>query len=133
MTTKHSLRLRSDVTPGDVETVRAMVAATGFFREGEVAVAVELVVERLHRGDASGYHFVFADGPDGAAIGYACFGPIACTVGSFDLHWIVVSPRRQGEGVGRMLLQDVERRAAAMGARPGCASMSGDRQRATRG
>ena len=34
-------------------------------------------------------------------IGYVCYGPIACTVGSFDLYWIAVDRRRaRGRGSG---------------------------------
>ena len=38
-------------------------------------------------------------------VGYACYGPIACTVGSYDLYWIAVDPGLAGTGVlGRLLL-----------------------------
>jgi len=107
-------RLRADVTRRDPETVRRIVEATRFFRDDEVDVAVELVTERLSRGESSGYHFVFADTDDGSA-GYACFGLIACTVSSYDLYWIAVHPEAQGGGVGTLLIREVERRIAEMG------------------
>ena len=101
-------RLRCDVKPEDRESVRRIVHDTGFFRADEVDVAVELVDERLLKGDASGYHFVFAE-LSGQVAGYACFGPIACTLGSFDLYWIAVDPRYQGHGIGRKLILESER------------------------
>lgn len=110
-------RWRDRPRPEDAPAVEALVAATGFFRPAEVAIARELVEEAVARGAvASGYHFLLADGPHGLA-GYACFGPIAGTLGSFDLYWIVVRPDLQGRGLGRALLGAVEERVAAAGGR----------------
>lgn len=106
---------RTRPQPSDVPAIAALVKATGRFREGEIAVAVELVEECLEKGEAkSGYHFLFADGDPLA--GYACYGPIEVTEGSFDLYWIVVHPGGQGQGLGRRLLAAVE---AAVTARAG--------------
>ncbi len=74
-------------------------------------MAVELVDTRLEKADASGYDFLFAE-RDGVVIGYACFGLIACTLGSYDLYWIAVDPAMQGCGIGRQLLTEVEQRIA---------------------
>lgn len=68
----------------------------------------------MRRGDASGYFFVFAE-QEGRTVGYACYGPIACTVSSYDLYWIVVHRARQGAGVGRLLLKAAEDRIARAG------------------
>jgi ribosomal protein S18 acetylase RimI-like enzyme len=106
--------LRDEVRPADVDAVRQIVECTGFFRPDEVAIAVELVDERLSRGTASGYHFVFADAAD-AVRGYACYGPIACTTSSYDLYWIAVDRMHQGNGLGRILMRAVESRIAAAG------------------
>lgn len=108
--------MREHVRHDDVLAVRQLVADTGFFRPDEVDVAVELVERRLTEGPASGYHFVFAEDSD-RVIGYACHGPIACTIGSHDLYWIVVDPSRQRAGLGRQLLRESEKRIAAMGGR----------------
>jgi ribosomal protein S18 acetylase RimI-like enzyme len=99
--------LRADVRPADRDHVRRIVESTGFFRADEVDVAVELVDERLAKGPASGYEFVFAD-RGGRTVGYACFGPIACTIGSYDLFWIAVDRDQQGTGLGRLLLKAAE-------------------------
>lgn len=111
-----NIALRDDVTPGDLNAVRHMVEATGFFRSDEIDVAVELVAERIARGAPSGYEFLFAE-HQGAVVGYACYGPIACTLGSFDLYWIVVDPAWQKLGVGRMLVREVEQRIKDAGGR----------------
>ena len=59
------------------------------------------------------YGFVFAE-QQGAVVGYCCYGPIPCTLSSFDLYWIVVHPAAQGQGLGRRLLQRAEQRIAAL-------------------
>ncbi len=106
--------IREEVRATDPPAVRALVGATGFFSDEEIAVAGELVEERLQRGPASGYHFLFAEA-GGALAAYACFGPIPLTRSSFDLYWIVVHPDRQGAGLGRRLLAQVEAAAFRQG------------------
>jgi GNAT superfamily N-acetyltransferase len=107
---------RRTVEAGDAEAVRRLVAATGLFTPAEEAIAEELVSERLKRGIASGYHFLFAE-RDGRLDGYACFGPIDGTEGSFDLYWIAVHPERQRTGLGRQIIARAETLMKADGAR----------------
>jgi D-alanine-D-alanine ligase len=104
--------------PEDGAVIRALATASGVFSPAEIAIAVELVEERLARGlAASGYHFLFAEpAPGGTVLGYACYGPIPLTRASWDLYWIAVAPTAQRRGVGRRLLAEAERRAAAAGA-----------------
>lgn len=97
------LTLRYDVVETDVIRVREIVDSTGFFHPPEVDVAVELVEERLRRGDASGYFFAFVE-LEGVAIGYSCYGPIACTASSYDVYWIAVHRDEQKNGIGRWLM-----------------------------
>jgi ribosomal protein S18 acetylase RimI-like enzyme len=108
--------LRRDVRTDDVAAVRAIVASTGMFRPAEIDVAVELVEERLARGEASGYEFVLAE-LEQQTVGYACFGPIAVTQGSYDLFWIAVHRAWQGYGLGRQLLAAVEAAIVQAGGR----------------
>jgi len=106
--------IRTSLVPEDVAAVREVTASTGYFHEHEIPVAVELAEERLAKGAASGYEFVFAE-QDGRVVGYTSFGPIPCTRGSFDWYWLAVRPEYQGAGLGQRLLQEVEARARAMG------------------
>lgn len=94
---------REEVKPGDRQAVGRLVRATGFFSEEEIGIAVELVEERLAKGDASGYFFLFTE-EENRLIGYTCFGPIPGTLHSFDLYWIAVDPGEQGRGLGRKLM-----------------------------
>jgi ribosomal protein S18 acetylase RimI-like enzyme len=112
-----NLVFSSTVRDSDRQAVREIVESTGFFRPDEVDVAVELVDECLAKGpEASGYHFLFADlGP--RAVGYACFGPIACTTHSYDLFWIAVHEDQRGQGLGKELLRRSEEAIARLGGR----------------
>ncbi|WP_347243787.1 GNAT family N-acetyltransferase [Thermogutta sp.] len=108
------VHFRTTVRPEDGPAVRRLVESTGFFRPDEVAVAEELIAERLAKGAASGYEFLFAE-HDGQLQGYVCFGPIPCTLSSWDLYWIVVNPAYQRQGLGRRLLQEAEKAIRAAG------------------
>jgi ribosomal protein S18 acetylase RimI-like enzyme len=121
---------REDVRPGDVAAVRGVVAATGFFSADEVAIAAELVAERLEEGRDSGYEFIFADRGD-ELLGYSCYGPIPCSTVSWDLYWIAVAPSTQGSGLGRRILALTEARIAAAGGTACYAETSGRPQYAS--
>lgn len=109
------LSWRNAVAEPDIGSIRDLVGATGFFTVEEVAIAAELVEERIANGPGSGYEFVLAE-ECGQLAGYACFGPIAGTASAFDLYWIAVDPARQGGGLGRQLLARAEDAMRAMGA-----------------
>lgn len=102
------LSFRYEPLPSDREIVRRIVAGTGFFNQVEIDCAVELVDERLAKGLPSGYEFVFAHRGD-AVVGYACYGQIPLTQGSYDLYWIAVDQAEQGQGLGRKILEESER------------------------
>lgn len=106
---------RDHVLEADRKGVREVVASTGFFSDAEIDVAEELVDERLRKGEASGYLFVFAGDAAGRLMGYACYGPVPCTLRSFDLYWIAVRDEARGLGLGRAVLAEVEARLRASG------------------
>lgn len=116
---------RDHPLPSDCSAVRQMAEGTGFFRPDEVDVAVELIEERLAKGDESGYSFFFAEkvdrgdevGGSGMPAGYVCYGPTPCTIGSFDLYWIVVAKGNQGGGIGLELMRRAEEAARILGGR----------------
>jgi ribosomal protein S18 acetylase RimI-like enzyme len=109
-----SLSFREDVRPSDPAAVRAIVTSSGFFHPAEIEIAVELVHERLNRDLASGYHFIFVE-VGGEVAGYVCFGPIACTVASWDCFWIAVHERFRDKKLGSQLLARSERRIGELG------------------
>ena len=101
------IHFRLELTPDDPARIGSLVQSTGVFSPVELEVAIELADERLARGPSSGYHFVFAE-YEGAVHGYTCYGPIALTVGSYDLYWIAVDRASQGRGLGRAVLEKTE-------------------------
>lgn len=110
------LVLRTEPRVEDIESIREIVVSTGFFYDYEIPVAVELIQERIERGVASDYFFIFAD-YGGRTISYACFGPIACTTGSFDLYWIATHNDFRGKGIGKKVLDAAEMEIGKMGGR----------------
>lgn len=110
------LQFRTEPTAADREAVRALVSSTGFFYPPEIDVAIELVDERLAKGSASGYEFVFVE-EQGRLLGYTSYGPIACTEGSYDLYWIAVDASQQRRGLGSLLLRRTEAAIASAGGR----------------
>jgi ribosomal protein S18 acetylase RimI-like enzyme len=90
-----------------------MTRATGAFRDGEVAVALEVFDAATGvAGRVDPDYETAGVSVDGDLTGWACWGPTPGTLGTFDLYWIVVDPARQGQGVGGHLLGEMERRIA---------------------
>jgi len=110
------LVFRTEPVAGDPERVEEMVKATGFFREDETAVAVELVREKLEKGRGSGYEFIFA-GEDGETVAYCCYGLIPCTLHSYDLYRIVTHPANMKQGIGSILPGKTEDAVRQVGGR----------------
>ena len=105
---------RGEPRPSDMKHVREIVVSSGFFSKAEIEVAVELVQVRLNKGIESGYHFLFAE-EDKKVVGYSCFGPIPCTVESYDIYWIAVQEELRRSGLGVELLKKVEEKIKEMG------------------
>jgi ribosomal protein S18 acetylase RimI-like enzyme len=101
------VNIRSDLRPDDRAPLAELLRATGFFNPQEVEVALELVDDRLARGASSHYRFlVLEEGK--TVVGYACWGVIPGTLASADLYWIAVHPGRQGQGLGRTMMEAAE-------------------------
>ncbi len=101
------LKFRSEILKADLKNVREIVSSTDFFSTEEIEIAVELVDERLIKGESSGYHFLFAE-IEGETIAYSCFGPIPATKLSYDLYWIAVHKDYQNLGLGKIILAESE-------------------------
>jgi D-alanine-D-alanine ligase len=94
--------------PRDRDPILAFLKETGFFHDGEIDIAREVLDEALKNGPA-GHYQSFTLLAQGEPAGWICFGPTPCTVGTFDVYWIGVSPARQGKGYGRALLEYAEK------------------------
>jgi ribosomal protein S18 acetylase RimI-like enzyme len=108
------VNIRTLLRPEDRAPLETLLRATGFFNPQELEVALELVDDRLAHGERSHYRFLVLEGED-EVLGYSCWGPIPGTVASADLYWIAVHPDRQGQGLGRALLDAAETSIAREG------------------
>ncbi len=94
----------------DRERILEILVATTRFTDEEVRCAIELVDQALTQPEKRDYlvHVLETPDSDAKVQGYVCFGATPLTDGVFDLYWIAVDPKRQGQGYGQVLLRFVE-------------------------
>ncbi len=92
----------------DRSPVLKMIEECGRFRIREARVAEEVFEAALQKPPHGDYTSYVAE-QDGRPVGWVCFGPAPCTLASYEVYWIVVSPERQRQGIGRRLMAQVER------------------------
>lgn len=92
----------------DRERILEILIATARFTDEEVRCAIELVDIGINRPEKGDYYIHVVEGPESGVQGYTCYGPTPLTDGVFDLYWIAVDPRQQGQGFGQVLLKFVE-------------------------
>lgn len=102
-------RLRTKVRPSDTGGISAILASAGNFFTFEIDIAVELLDDFALNGRKSPYQFVFADIGKELA-GFVCYGPIPLTEKRYDIYWIAVDKEVQNRGIGKVLLEDAEKR-----------------------
>ena len=100
----------------DREAILHFVESTGYFRPDEVDIAREVLDEALAKGPRGHYQSFTAEW-DGEPVGWVCFGPTPCTVGTYDVYWIAVNTQRQRRGLGRRLLRLAEEKISERGGR----------------
>jgi ribosomal protein S18 acetylase RimI-like enzyme len=93
----------------DRARVEEMTRAQALFRPDEVSVALDVFDAATGNGRRRDPDYSTAGAlADGALVGWICWGPTPCTIGTFDLYWIVVDPAWQGRGVGSALVAEME-------------------------
>jgi ribosomal protein S18 acetylase RimI-like enzyme len=90
----------------DRARVESMTRAVGLFREEEIPVAVE-VFEATALGNDTYEGLAALQG--GEVVGWISWGPTPGTLGTFDLYWIVIDPACHGQGIGTVLVLEMER------------------------
>jgi ribosomal protein S18 acetylase RimI-like enzyme len=98
----------------DKTVVMELIEATDFFRPDELHVAEELVDIYLNHPDQKDYEVVVIESEEHEVAGYMTWGPTALTVGTYDLYWMAVSPKHQGKGYGRKLVEWLEAKVAEL-------------------
>jgi ribosomal protein S18 acetylase RimI-like enzyme len=87
----------------DIAPALELLKATQFFREEEMLIAEEVITDAAHKGPGGHYQsYVLQRG--NAIIGWVCWGQTPCTVGTYDIYWLGVSPAHQGQGLGKKLM-----------------------------
>ena len=104
-------RLRT-LTAADRPRIEEITRAVGRFREDEIPVALEVFDTAVREDSDGSYHLLGAELEVGL-VGWICWGPTPCTLGTYDLYWMAVDPEFQGSGVGTALLTEMEHRLAA--------------------
>jgi ribosomal protein S18 acetylase RimI-like enzyme len=93
--------------PQDKQKVISFLAATDFFREGELKIAEEVFDDAVKSG-TGGEYLSYVAQQNSEIVGWICFGPTPCTVGTYDIYWIAVDPARQRSGLGSALVRFAE-------------------------
>ena len=96
----------------DRDRIHEILVATARFNESEVRSAMDLV-DLAYEHPERGEYIVHVleepeSGPKKLVQGYVLYGPTPLTEGVFDLYWIAVDPKQQGQGIGQLLLRFVE-------------------------
>ncbi len=103
--------------PDDVPVIERIAAETGNFTPCEVAVVREMLDAYFNPEPRDDHSFVVYRNGTNAVLGFACYGPTAMTDRVWDLYWIGVARAYQKNGVGKVLLQQVEQEVCKRGAR----------------
>jgi ribosomal protein S18 acetylase RimI-like enzyme len=105
-----SMKIRP-AEPKDRARIHEILVATARFSDDEVHAADELVDRSCDDHPSEYLTYVLEEpesGPNRMVQGYVTYGPVPKTEGVFDLYWIAVDPRHQGQGFGHLLLRFVE-------------------------
>ncbi|HIJ90864.1 MAG: GNAT family N-acetyltransferase [Desulfobulbaceae bacterium] len=77
------------------------------FNAQEVEVAIEVIDDTLD--PAKNDYFILVAVAEGqGVVGFICYGEIPMTDRRFDLYWVAVDPAMGRQGVGRLLLKQME-------------------------
>ena len=108
--------LRERVYPKDREPIGRILRHSGAFRADEIAVGLELLDETLNPRPDTDYLWLLAES-DGQVVGFACYGLVPMTEGTFDLYWIAVDPSVRGTPVATILDDAVAKSVREKGGR----------------
>jgi ribosomal protein S18 acetylase RimI-like enzyme len=98
----------------DKSALMEILGHTPEFKPSEVSVAEEVIDSYLHNPDSYNI-FIASTGAD--IVGFICYGLTPLTEATWDIYWLVVSPDRQGQGVGSTLMTSAEEKIKKCGGR----------------
>jgi len=85
-----------------------LLSKINVFDAEDRAIAIELLDIYLEDPAQEDYKFSVAFDNDSQMVGYICYGPTPLTEGTYDLYWIAVDPQHAGQGVGTLLMRQLE-------------------------
>lgn len=112
-----------DLRADDRSHLEQILVSCNAFTSAEIACALELLDSVLGNPDQQDYEVIVAE-VNGQIAGYVLFGAVPLTEGNYDLYWIATNPQLHGQGFGRQLMAETEKRLQARGARMLCLETS---------
>ncbi len=93
----------------DRSIIENILIDTAVFSREEIDVALELIDVYLNDKAQKDYDlYCYVDAND-ETLGYTCYGKTPMTASTFDMYWIAVKPSEHNKGIGKKLLEFVEK------------------------
>ena len=93
----------SPMTSQDKPAIIQILRDVPEFKPAEVDIAEEVLDSYIQEPIRSGYQIFVAEVGSSIA-GYICYGSTPLTEGTWDIYWLAVNPKQQGQGIGKALL-----------------------------
>jgi ribosomal protein S18 acetylase RimI-like enzyme len=103
------ITLRTGARVRDRSDLKKILLSTQLFYPYEMDVAIDLLNDQIKWKEESIFSFIFAD-RNRECVGYVCYGPILTTDNRYDMYWIAVRKDLQGQGIGKILVNETEKR-----------------------
>ncbi len=91
------------MTSNDKPAIIQILRDVPEFNPAEIDVAEEVIDSYIQEPTHSGYEIFVAEVGSSIA-GYICYGPTPLTEGTWDIYWLAINPKQQGQGIGKALL-----------------------------
>ncbi len=101
----------------DREAILSITEAVGVFTREDLSCVGELLDTYYGKACQQEYFFLVACAESDEVLGYVAFGPTPLTEGTYDMYWLAVTPKAQGQGLAKQLFLAAEEELVAMGAR----------------
>lgn len=112
-----------ELRASDRQPLEQILSGCDAFNPAEVDCALELIDLVLNDPKQQDYEVIIAE-HQGQVAGFVLFGPVPLTDGNYDLYWIAADVRLHGQGMGRKLMEETEKRLQQRGARMLCLETS---------
>jgi ribosomal protein S18 acetylase RimI-like enzyme len=110
------ITLRTRARVRDRSDLKKILLSTQLFYPYEIDVAIDLLDDQIKWKEESIFSFIFVD-RNRECVGYVCYGPILTTDNRYDMYWIAVRKDLQGRGIGKILIDETEKRVSARNGR----------------